>query len=197
MIYEYSSLQERVITMNELGKKIRDIRKAKKITLVELAKITGVAQASLSRIETGIMTGTVESHRKISEALGISLAELYEDLDSRTREVSHTKPNEENITVLNSDVSLEVLTTNTSVKKIVPVLYALKPGGKTRTEKLERGVERFYWVLDGEISITIDDGQYYLSAKNSVYFDASLPHFFQNTGQKVANVFCATSPPRI
>lgn len=42
----------------EIGKRIREARKAKKITLVELSNLTGVAQATLSRIETGVMTGT-------------------------------------------------------------------------------------------------------------------------------------------
>ena len=37
--------------------------KDKKITLIELAKITGIAQATLSRMETGRMLGTVKSHQ--------------------------------------------------------------------------------------------------------------------------------------
>ena len=133
--------------MSALGKKLREIRKEKKVTLVELAQKTGVAQASLSRIETGVMTGTVDSHRKISEALGVSIAELYENLDSRTQDVAHAIPSAENITRLGDDISVEVLTTNTSVKKIVPVLYSLQPGGSTNQEKLEMGIERFILVF--------------------------------------------------
>ncbi len=50
----------------KVGNRVREIRKAKKVTLVELSKQTGIAQATLSRIETGSMVGTVESHRKIA-----------------------------------------------------------------------------------------------------------------------------------
>ena len=74
---------------SELGNRIREIRKQKKITLLELAKTTGVAQATLSRMETGLMVGTVKSHQKIAEALGISLAELYGHIDSRYSQISH------------------------------------------------------------------------------------------------------------
>lgn len=183
--------------MNELGKKIRDIRKSKKVTLVELAKLTGVAQASLSRIETGIMTGTVESHKKISEALGISIAELYAGLDSRIAEVLFSDAKKDPVTIQNDDITLEVLTTNASNKKIVPTLYTLNPNTKTNIESLERGVERFYWVVSGEIVIHIDKKEYTLRNKNSLYFDASLPHCLENTSAFPAQVFCATSPAQL
>ena len=75
----------------DLGAKIRKIRKEKKMTLVELSSLTGVAQASLSRIETGIMRGTVASHQKIAEALGTTIAELYGEIDSKLDEIEHRK----------------------------------------------------------------------------------------------------------
>jgi transcriptional regulator with XRE-family HTH domain len=183
--------------MNELGKKIRDIRKAKKITLVELAKQTGVAQASLSRIETGIMTGTVESHKKIAEALGISIADLYIGLDSRLAEIIHSEPAKESVTLLNDDLKLEVLTTNASNKKIVPTLYTINPGKQTQIENLERGVERFYWVVSGEVTVVIDKKEYILKNKHSLYFDASLQHCLKNETSFPAQVFCATSPAQL
>jgi len=183
--------------MNELGKKIRDIRKHKKTTLVELAKLTGVAQASLSRIETGIMTGTVESHKKIAEALGISIAELYAGLDSRMAEISFSEPKTENVTLQDENVNIEVLTTNASNKKIVPTLYTINPNSQTQIESLERGIERFYWVTSGEIIVNIDKTEYTLKNKNSLYFDASLPHCLINSSSFPAQIFCATSPTRL
>ena len=61
----------------EIGERIRSIRQEKRMTLAKLSEKSGVAQATLSRIENGIMTGTIKSHLKISEAFGISLADLY------------------------------------------------------------------------------------------------------------------------
>ena len=183
--------------MDDIGKRIKDIRKSKKITLVELAKMTNVAQASLSRIETGIMTGTVESHQKIAEALGIGLSELYEGLDSRFAQIDYGEPQKENITIVNDNIQVEILTTNASQKKIIPTVYTLRPQCETNVEKLERGVERFYWVLEGEITFIINKNEYLLKRKHSIYFDASLPHVLKNSSSSPAQVFCATSPPRI
>jgi len=183
--------------MNELGLKIREVRKRKKVTLVELAKATGVAQASLSRIETGVMIGTVESHRKIAESLGISLAELYEGLDDRKSDITHSEPQEENITIVGDNIKQEVLTTNANAKKIIPTLLTLGANSETKIDKLERGVERFYWVCDGEITVLINSTEYILKKKHSIYFDASLPHKLKNASPMSAQVFCATSPAKI
>ncbi|MBU1863601.1 MAG: XRE family transcriptional regulator [Candidatus Omnitrophica bacterium] len=183
--------------MSQLGDKIREIRKLKKITLVELAKTTGVAQASLSRIETGVMTGTVDSHQKIAEALGVSIGELYEKLDMRVADIAQHEPSEDTITHVTDSVKLEVLTTNTTHKKIVPVLFTLDTGSQIKADRLERGVERFYWVVKGEVMCTINDKEYQLKQNHTIYFDASLSHHLRNNSSSSAQVFCATSPPKI
>ena len=74
--------------LKNLGQRIRTLRKAKGLTLVEISEKTGVAQATLSRIETGTMVGTVECHEKIAETLGIGLAELYSGVDKRYEQIA-------------------------------------------------------------------------------------------------------------
>ena len=74
-----------------IGKKMREVRKEKKITLIELSKATDVAQATLSRMENGQMLGTVESHRRIAETLGVSLSVLYDGIDNRSESVKVQK----------------------------------------------------------------------------------------------------------
>ena len=83
-----------------IGLKIRDLRRQKKITLIELSKLTGIAQATLSRIETGLMIGTVSSHQKIAEAIGVSLAELYREIDTRYEKTKHQNAAARKITVV-------------------------------------------------------------------------------------------------
>ena len=105
--------------MIKVGNRVREIRKAKKITLVELSKQTGIAQATLSRIETGTMTGTVESHRKIAEALGLGLAELYAPLDRRYQEIVHSKKEAPRKVVHQGrGCQIEILTQEVTKKKI-------------------------------------------------------------------------------
>src|SRR3989338_5891578 len=107
----------------ELGIRIRDLRRQKKITLIELSKTTGIAQATLSRMETGLMLGTVKSHQKISEALGVSLGELYQSLDSRFEKIFHqSATGERKIYSKNDHVKVELLTQEIYKKKITPLM---------------------------------------------------------------------------
>ena len=183
---------------SELGLKIRDLRRHKKITLIELSKLTGIAQATLSRMETGLMLGTVKSHQKIAEMLGISLGELYQGLDNRIEKIAlHPAAAERKIFSKADQFKYELLTQEISKKKITPLLLTLASHGKTETEKSERGVEKFYFVLEGSVLIHLDQKEYTLNTNDTLYFDASISHYLSNPTSKQAKVFCAVSPSKI
>ena len=86
-----------------IGEKIRELRKKSKMSLVELNKSSGVALATLSRIETGRMTGTIESHMNIAKIFGLSLAELYKDvnLDKEGQSKKETPSEDKNTAIKN------------------------------------------------------------------------------------------------
>lgn len=59
-----------------IGEKLKDLRKKKDLTLDKLAEITGIAKATLSRIENNVVGGNYSTLKKISDALGVSLEDL-------------------------------------------------------------------------------------------------------------------------
>jgi len=184
--------------LKNLGERIRGLRKDKGVTLVELANRTGVAQATLSRIETGTMTGTLESHEKIAEALGIGLAELYTGIDNRYAEVTHlSKEDARKVTKQTRDARFELLTQESSKKKITPLLVTLQPSGETQKESNERGVEKFLFVVEGSVTVKLDSEEYLLKNEESLYFDASLSHQLINRSNSRARVFMAVSPSKL
>ena len=184
--------------LKNLGQRIRSLRKEKNLTLVEISQKTGVAQATLSRIETGTMIGTVECHEKVAEALGIGLSELYTGIDPRYDQVAHlSQKDTRTVTHHTKDVTVELLTQESSKKKITPLVLTLQGGGKTEKESNERGVEKFAWVLDGSVKVKLDTQEIVLKSQETLYFDASLPHQFVNEGQKAVKIFIAVSPSKI
>lgn len=64
----------------EVGRKITELRTAQGISLTNLAKSSGIAQSSLSYIESGKAQPTVETVEKICAALGITLSDLFTDV---------------------------------------------------------------------------------------------------------------------
>jgi transcriptional regulator with XRE-family HTH domain len=61
------------------GKKIRDFRKKRGLTLVELSEKLAVSPSYLSSIERNIKKPSLPILKKISECLNISMSNLYED----------------------------------------------------------------------------------------------------------------------
>ena len=184
--------------LKNLGQRIRNIRKEKGLTLIEVSEKTGIAQATLSRIETGTMSGTVESHERIAEVLGIGLPELYLGVDKRYDQISHlTHEAERKITHHSNHVHVELLTSESSKKKITPYLITLQPNGKTQSEHQERGVEKFFFLIEGNVTAKVQDTEYILKSGETLYFDASLPHHLVNEGPKTAKILAAVSPSKL
>jgi len=185
------------VMLKNIGPRMRKIRKEKGLTLVEIAKKTGVAQATLSRIETGTMSGTVESHESIAEALGIGLAELYTGVDKRYDQITHAKESDRKVTRHSKNVQIELLTSESAKKKITPLLITILAGQQTAREHHERGVEKFLYPLEGEIKVKVEREEYPLKMGETLYFDASLPHQITNEKQKTARILVAVSPSKI
>lgn len=62
-----------------LGKRIMDIREAKKITRYRLTQLTGISGHHIKGIEEGTRQPTIETLKKMIVPLGITLAELFNE----------------------------------------------------------------------------------------------------------------------
>ena len=167
--------------MKGLGERIRSIRKAKHLTIVEVAKGSGIDQATLSRIENGKMTGTLDSHRRIAEVLGLRLPELYDTVMRQLAESKDKKVLQRLETFSHSGGAVaELLTTGLLQKKMMPVLLKIKPKGNTEAEEYPILTERFVFVLRGQVEAVMGREKTLLSQGESLYFSASTPHHFVN-----------------
>ena len=167
--------------MKGLGDRIKTLRKLRKLRLVEVSQKTGIDQATLSRMENGKMTGTLESHTKLAECFGIRLPELYEDLAGKLDEAKDKAVRQKLETFSHSSGAVaELLTTGILQKKMMPVLLRLKPNAHTETEEYSSITERFVYVVKGSLELTLGKEKRTLREHESLYFNASAPHHFRN-----------------
>lgn len=169
------------------------------MTLAQLSKDSGVALATLSRVETGKMTGTLESHMAVARALGIPLPELYREVAAETPLVLVHRPT--NTTgdrfVYGQGATFELLTSKVFAKRMLPMTATVAPGRSTAVESSQPGVEKFLYVLSGTLEVMIGAESHRLSAGEAVYFAASLEHHWRNPGRGATRVLCVTSPPAL
>jgi len=177
----------------QVGEQIRRIRALRKMSLTELAQGSGVQIATLSRIENNKMTGTLESHMAIAKALGTDITELYQTLQE-VEPVTAQESAAEPLAVSDGKVSQEILARQVTSKKMLPALIKIEPKGETALEQLTPGAERFVYVMDGAVNVKLKAQTVRLTAKTSLYFNASQPHSLENAGEKVAKVLSVTTP---
>ncbi|MBI3322800.1 MAG: helix-turn-helix transcriptional regulator [Candidatus Omnitrophica bacterium] len=181
-----------------LGRKIRELRQQKEWSLAELSKRSGVALSSLSRIETGRMTGTLESHIQIAKAMGVRLPELYAGLDAggpilerRSKDAGGDKVQ------AGKGGTLSPLTGASLQKKMLAVLLTLGPRQTSRRDRGPAGGEEFLYVLKGQLDLTVSREKTRLSAGDSAYYQTSLPHQLTNPGGGTAQALRVSSPPTL
>lgn len=185
-----------ILTSMHVGEIINKLRKDKKMTLAELSEKSGVALATLSRMENGKMTGTLESHMNICRALEVNLPDLYRDLsDSKKTLEVREKRHKPEISVHNKKHTSEMLASNTLNKKMMPVMIKIEKGGATNKEETRIGVEKFVYVLEGKVEAAIGNEKYNLTQGDTLYFESSLPHSFKNTGTGEVRFLSVTCPP--
>ena len=178
-----------------IGQKVKELRKARKMTLSALAQKSGVQLATLSRIENLKMTGTLESHMKIAKALDIALPQLYQEIIKEEKKVEVQTPRSATDVFVHSEKSsYEIMTPKVLAKKMMPMLLKIAPGGATNAEQNTIGSEKFIFVLEGKIRVEIGEETHSLSKHNTLYFDSSLKHRFVNPGKSLARAVCVVTP---
>lgn len=189
----------RVDLAKTIGSKLRSVRKAQRTTLVELAKRSGVDAATISRIETGRMTGTLESHAKLARALGVRLTEVLSGLEeTRAKDAVSVQAASRRSEVYVHQAgksSIAMLTNDVLSKKLMPVLITIEPGGSTQKEEAKIGAEKFVYVLEGTLDARVGEEVHHLTRGSTLYFEASMPHSLKNAGRATAKCLCVVTPP--
>ncbi len=180
----------------DFGGKIRFLRKELGLSLEQLAARSGVALATLSRIENGKGSGTFRTHQRIAEGFGVPITDLYQGLASAEQEAVLVEPEQEEAETFTYDekASSILLTKQISGKQMLPQLVTLQPGGSTSLEQYRKGSERWLFVLEGTVEVTVGAKSYRVGRGGTLYFKAFASHQLMNTERSTAKVISVTSP---
>ena len=72
----------------KIAQRIRAARKAKGKTQSEISQATGLDQSYISRLENGTAEGSPSQIMAIARAIGVPIAQLYDDQDERAAKLS-------------------------------------------------------------------------------------------------------------
>lgn len=163
-----------------VGPRLRALRRARNISLAALAAETGLTSSTLSRLETGKLRPTLEQLLPLAQAHGVPLDDLVAAPPTGDPRI-HLRP------VRRSGFTVVPLTRRPGGIQAYKVIYP--PAGRSATTKRQThdGYEWFY-VLNGDVRLTLGDQEYQLGPGEAAEFDTRTPHRISSAGAQPAEL---------
>src|SRR5258708_18504199 len=166
----------------QLGRRVaenlRQRRKARGLSLDDLARSSGVSRAALSQIETSKSNPTVGVLWKVAVGLGVPFAEL---IGAPRSGVVVLRRHDAQV-LRSSDGKLESRPLAPAGASPLVELYELRLAARAThaSEPHAPGTHEVIVVLSGQLRMHVHDEMYELSAGDSIAFAADRPHAYEN-----------------
>src|SRR4051812_35263730 len=67
----------------DVGERLRTLRSLRRLTLREVAERAGLSESFLSQVERGRASASIAPLRRIADALGVAISDLFQPLEPR------------------------------------------------------------------------------------------------------------------
>ncbi|WP_120497109.1 helix-turn-helix domain-containing protein [Kiloniella sp. EL199] len=190
-----NELEEESVTV---GGQIRDLRKAKRMSVTTLAEKIGKSVGYVSQIERGISAVSIPILNKISAALEISNSWFFHgENDADPTEKAHVvrAGSRRRLSFTGSGMVEELMSPDLS-GDVELIMGRFEPGSATGEEQITREkVEVSGHVIKGTIAVEIGEDTYELGVGDSFRINPGDPHKTYNNGAEEAEVLWILSPP--
>ncbi|MBP5343218.1 helix-turn-helix transcriptional regulator [bacterium] len=179
--------------LSNLGERIKSLRLENDLTQEELANRSELSKGFISQLENNLTLPSIGTLEDILEVLGSSLSEFFGE-----------SPVDEKIVFTKNDFfekedqelkhKIEWLVPNALKYEMEPILITLAPGGKSDQDDPHAG-EEFGYVLEGEITLKLNNKKYKVKKGESFYYQSHVQHQIENNTNKKALVIWISTPP--
>lgn len=181
-----------------IGEKLRGLRLARKLGLVELGRHTSLSPALLSKIERGKLYPPLPTLLRIALVFGVGLDYFISD-ERRRNPVAIVRKKDrkrfpERAGARPAAYEFESLDF-TAVERKMNAYYAIfRAVGADETRPHDHPGAEFLHVLRGRLVLKVRDEEHVLTAGDSAYFNPSVPHSYRATGPGTCDAIVVTSP---
>ena len=176
-----------------IGQRLRELRVQRGISQRQLARQTGVANASISQIEAGKLNPTVSMLKKVLDGIPVSLSAFFGDESDfpdrvffRARELTE---------IADGGVSYRQVGASLHDRAIQLLRESYQPGAGTGRHEITHEGEECGLVLRGRLKITVGEQSTVLGEGDAYYFKSNQPHSFHNPGNEICELISACTPP--
>jgi transcriptional regulator with XRE-family HTH domain len=178
-----------------VGRRLKELRRSRELTLAQLAERTGLSIGSLSQVERGLVSPTIRTVYAVSTALGVSPAWIIDPDSVKAQDPdgpyivrsTRRKP------FFNRNGVIKHLATPETEARYTGFIVTLEPSASSGDEQYTHAGEEIGLVLSGSLILEIGDNTYRVNTGDSFAFSSSLSHRFYNDTSMDTVVFWINS----
>lgn len=178
---------------DRIGERLREVREAFGLSQRELARRSGVANATISLVEQNRVSPSLSSLKKILDGVPMTLAEFF-TLSTAPRESAFLHRDQQPTICANADVTMRMLRPGKGLSAMQIMFESYAPGSHTGKIPLRHEGEEGGFIVRGEIHLTVGNRTEVLRSGDGYYFASSQPHRFANLGDEACEIVSANSP---
>lgn len=193
-----------------LGERLKSIRRARNVTLRELAAGAGLSKSFISQIESGSVNPSIASLTRIVEYLGVAPSELLDEpvpvpasavssphrpADVALVDVAIVRHDgRKGLVYPGSNRKTHLLTPDLQ-RQMMVILISMEPGEGTGDMPYSHIGEEFGWAVSGSMEVLLKDEVHILEEGDSITFDAQIPHSIRAINDAPASILMVLVPP--
>ncbi|MCF4114902.1 MULTISPECIES: helix-turn-helix domain-containing protein [Dethiosulfovibrio] len=165
-----------------IAKNLKRLREERNLSLGELSKKSGISKVMLSQIEKKEGNPTINTIWKIANGLHVSYTALLERREPEIQAIS-----KRDITPQEDDgghYRIYCYYPSSPTRNFELFHLELDAGQKHDSVGHPGKSQEYVMANEGHLTICIEDRNYELYPEDSLSFDASLPHRYENNGEK-------------
>jgi len=182
---------------DRVGKELKDLRRARDITLSDLSNLTGLSRGYLSQIERGKSVPSIKALHSISRALNVTISWFFPDSETDDepdlRDIVVRAGNRRQLS-FECGVTDQLLSPNLG-GKIELLRCVFEPHSGSGLQPYTHHGEESGIVISGTLHLWVDDQHIVLNEGDSFAFSSSKPHRYTNPTDEEAVVIWAITPP--
>jgi transcriptional regulator with XRE-family HTH domain len=180
---------------SSLGSRLKELRRARGLTLAQLAEMTQLSVGSLSQAERGLTSPTIRTIYSVSTALGVSPAWILDPNLAKDHDPDHpyVLRAAKRSLVLNANGVIKQLATPKSQDRYKGFVVTVEPNGSSGDKQYSHAGEEVGIILTGAIMLEIGEKTYALNKGDSFAFPSNVPHRFYNKGSSQTVIFWINS----
>jgi transcriptional regulator with XRE-family HTH domain len=178
-----------------VGDRLRDVRRARRRTLHQVAEAAGISDSFLSQVERGTASASIASLKRIATVLGVSLGDLFQDADNDTVHVARASAR----TALAFEAFGKKYHLDGKPDRSFDVFICEIDAGKSTGEEpyTHGDSEELAYVIDGAVTIEVNNVAIQLAKGDSIRFRSSFGHRLIGDDVFGAKVLFVACPPSL